>query len=137
MKNIMIISEHDTLERRLNHFVDNLFTMEKKNVFLCNINLIDCSVIQYHIPVMSARSEALEAKLGTIGIEVYRHTSTFKEVFSAESCDQINEYIRTKDIHCVLIPVFVNDQEHWQYYQLISKEIKKQHQIEIIGLIIE
>ena len=137
MKNIMIISEHDTLERKLNHFVDNLFSMEEKHVFLCNINLVDCSIIQYDLPAVSKRKKTLEDKLGTVGIDVFRHTSTFKEVFSANSCEQINEYVSTKDIHCILLPVFINDEEHWQYYKLISNEIKKHHNIEIIGLIVE
>ena len=137
MKNIMIISEHDTLERKLNHFVDNLFTMEEKNVYLCNINLVDCSIIQYHIPTISKRSKTLEDKLGAVGIDVYRHTSTFKEVLSANSCEEISQFISSKDIHCILLPVFINDDEHWEYYKLISTEIKKQHNVEIIGLIVE
>lgn len=137
MKNILIITEHDAIERRLNRFVDNLFSNESKMIYLCNINLVDCSIMQYHYPMISTKTKILATKLGSIGIDVYQHSSSFEDKMQATSCEDINKIIANKNIDCVLIPIFINDKEHWEYYKKIADEIKKFKPIEIVGLVIE
>lgn len=92
--------------------------------------------MQVHQPTISSKSKILENKLGVIGIEVYDHSTTIKEKFNATCCDEINKLIKEKKIDCVLIPVYVEDEEHWQYYKLIANEIQNVSNVEIIGLII-
>ncbi|MBT8189145.1 MAG: hypothetical protein KJO29_01855, partial [Bacteroidia bacterium] len=101
MKNILIITEHDAIERRLNQFVDNLFTNESKMIYLCNINLVDCNIMQYHYPMISQRTKILATKLGSIGIDVIQHSSSFEDKMQAMSCDEINDIVASKNIDCV------------------------------------
>ncbi len=137
MKNILIVSEHDKIEGRLILFIDGLFSFENKNIYLCNIDLVDCRVMKYHYPSISEKSKILSSKLGTLGINVFDHSAAAKEKLHANCCDDINKIIQEKEINCVVLPIFINDEEHWAYYKLISKEIKKAMNIEIVGLVID
>ena len=102
MKRILIISEHDSVERQLYDLVSHMFTDEVKEVYLCNIDII---------PTETHRNIMPEIRVNTIGrgikdyLKLSMHhfeTVPIKEIVHADCCEEIDEIVIDKKIDYVV-----------------------------------
>ena len=135
MKRVLIISENDAAGHRLNLLYQSLFLHDKKELYWCSIDIIDCrqesTLFPHKLKVLESNSQLIHS------IDPYRTTLTQPtKNFRADTCQDINEIIKKSNIDTVLIPNFIYDGHRRQQYETIVKDILRNSKVEIIGLYI-
>lgn len=136
MKRLLIISEHDEVERQLYDLVSHMFVDEQKEVYLCNIDII---------PLESSRTIAPEIRINTIGRGIKRTIGipiqhfepvSIKEILHADCCEEIDEIVIDKKIDYVVLPFFSENKINNSYFTFIAQDIKRQTSAQVVGLLV-
>ena len=136
MKRILIISEHDAIERQLYDLVSHMFTDEAKEVYLCNIDII---------PINAGRTLGPEIRVKNIGRGIKNYLSVsiqhfetvpIKEIVHADCCEDINKIIEDKKINYVVLPLFTENKLYNSYFSFIAKDIKTHTDAQVLGLLV-
>ena len=135
MKRVLIISENDATGHRLNLLFQSLYNREKKELYWCSIDIIDCrqeSTLYPHKLEISLSNKNL-----IHSIEPFRSTlAEPSKVLTAKTCNDIVKIIKNNKIDIVIIPGFIYDNHRKRQYETIVKDIKKMTRVEVIGLYI-
>lgn len=138
MKRILIISEQDLAVVRLTELYNSLFGNEKKELYHCKIDIIECEQA-----IANLTHEKPQAKRAVSNIPqnpttlplLLRHTKPHKNL-TANNCKEINEMILEHRINVVLIPNFLYDRYRKTQYEKIARAVKKVSKVDVLGLYI-
>ena len=136
MKRILIISEQSLAVVRLTELYNSLFGSEKKALYHCKIDIIECEQTTTNITYSKPTPKRNISNLPQVPTNLpllMNYTKPFKTLL-AKNCEDINKIIAKHKINVVLIPNFLYDLYRKAQYEIIAKEIKKASNIDILGL---
>ena len=134
MKRVLLISDHDSTGLRLLELYSAMFANERKELFFCTINIMDCGQMDGIYHRSSTTSHRSERKLSNLP-KVYNTPRPHKSLH-ATSCAEIFDIVRENNINLVLVPNFIYDMQRTAQYLEIVKDLRRRSSIDIVGLYI-